>query len=252
MNPPHMPYTLVPEKYVARYGARTPEELINRLNVDLPGDTRGAKLARKQIRNYFAMVTGVDEQFGRILAALADEGLEDETIVVFTSDHGNCLGCHEQVSKNVHYEESMRVPFMIRWPGRISPRSDDLLLSSPDIHPTLLELMGFGGDIAPDVEGVSRASILLEGQGPRPSSQLYMWTPYGKPAQGRRGVRTHRYTLVVSKKEGRLPEIVLHDNVADPFQLRNVAEEFPDVVEKLIAAELDPWLELTRDPWLDS
>ena len=64
---------------------------------------------REFIRNYFAQVTGVDDQFGRILVALKAMGLEEDTIVVFTSDHGNCLGCHDQVTKNVHYEESMRV-----------------------------------------------------------------------------------------------------------------------------------------------
>ena len=94
MNPPHMPYNLVPQKYLDLYGDKTAEDLINRPNVNLNGDTKGARLARKQIKNYFAMVTGVDDQFGRILAALKEQGLEKDTIVVFTSDHGNCLGCH--------------------------------------------------------------------------------------------------------------------------------------------------------------
>lgn len=252
MNPPHMPYELVPKKYVDEYAGRTAEELLNRPNVNLREDTRGTRLARKQIKNYFAMVTGVDDQFGRILAALKEEGLERDTIVVFTSDHGNCLGCHEQVSKNVHYEESMRVPFLIRWPGRIRPRHDDLLLSTPDIYPTLLDLMGFGTDIPKEVEGVSHASLLLTGEGQRPASQLYMWIPLGKPAWGRRGVRTHRHTMVITKTEGAADQYVLHDNVEDPYQLRNIASEKPEIVELLRDRELTYWLEKTGDPWLGS
>jgi len=249
MNPPHMPYQMVPKRYLDMYGGKTAEDLVNRKNVDLSRETKGSKLARRQIKNYFAMVTGVDDQFGRILAALDEEGLSRDTIVVFTSDDGNCLGCDEQVSKNVHYEESMRVPFLIRWPGRIEPRRDDLLLSSPDIYPTLLDLMGYAARIPGSVEGRSRASILLTGRGERPESQLYMWVPYGNPAIGRRGVRTHRYTLVIEKKEDGTIGKVLHDNVNDPFQLRNIAAEKPGIVADLIDSELNGWLERTRDPW---
>jgi arylsulfatase A-like enzyme len=251
-NPPHMPYQLVPEKYIDLYRDKSVEELLNRPNVDLANDTKGARLARKQIRNYFAMVSGVDDQFGRILAALEDAGLARDTIVVFTSDHGDCLGCHEQVSKNVHYEESMRVPFLIRWPGRIDPSRDDLLLSSPDIYPTLLDLMGFAAQTPSAVEGTSRASILLRGQGERPTSQLYMWVPYGKPAWGRRGVRTHSFTLMLSKSEGKPTETVLHHNLDDPYQLENIAATEPQIVTDLIEGELNPWLKKTNDPWLHS
>ncbi len=250
MNPPHMPYDRVPERYLEMYGDTTPDQLINRDNVNLGLDTSGTRLARRHMKNYLAQVTGVDDQFGRILAALREDGLDEDTIVVFTSDHGNCLGSHEQVSKNVHYEESMRVPFLIRWSGTIGPRRDDLLLSTPDIFPTLMELMGLRGKIPQDVEGTSRASIILNNDGPRPTSQLYIWVPYGQPALGRRGIRTHRYTLSIEKNtEGEL-NYVLHDNVEDPFQLRNIAEERRELVRELMENELVPWLEKTRDPWL--
>ena len=252
MNPPHMPYQRVPERYLAMYGDATPEELINRPNVALEMDTPGSQLARRHMKNYLAQVTGVDDQFGRILYALEEAGLDEDTIVVFTSDHGNCLGSHEQVSKNIHYEESMRVPFIIRWTGTIEPRTDDLLLSTPDIHPTLLELLGRGPQIQPQVEGESRAEILLEGTGERPSSQLYIWIPYGEPALGRRGVRTHRYTLSMEKTENGVVDTILHDNVNDPYQLQNIAQGRPDVVTELVERELTPWLEKTGDPWLES
>ena len=251
MNPPHTPYQLVPPKYLDAYAGKTPEDLINRPNVNLKGDTPGGKLARRHMKNYFAMVTGVDEQFGRILKALDDKVLRNNTIVVFTSDHGNCMGSHEQPTKNVHYEESMRIPFLIRWPGRIKARKDDLLLSTPDICPTLLDLMGFASGIPPKTDGNSHASLFLTGKGKRPTSQLYMWVPVGEPGGGRRGLRTHRYTLMIDKRPNKPVKYVLHDNTNDPYQLENIASAKPEVVREL-TAELRAWLRKNNDPWLES
>jgi arylsulfatase A-like enzyme len=251
MNPPHMLYQMVPQKYLEHYRDKSPEDLINRPNVNLKGNSRGAKLAQKQIKNYFAMVTGVDDQFGRILKTLKETGLDDNTIVVFTSDHGNCLGCHDVPTKNVHYEESMRIPFLIRWPRKIKPRRDDLLLSTMDIHPTLLDLMGFADTIPKAVQGASHARVFLTGKGPRPDSQWYMWTPYDNPGGGRRGVRTHRYTLMINKMPGKPVKTVLHDNIHDPYQLKNIAEEKPKVVQGL-TREMESWLKKFHDPWLNS
>ena len=248
MNPPHMPYDQVPERYLDLYRDRAIEDLCNRPNIP-PAGTRWGDYYRANIRGYLAMTTGVDEQFGRILDGLRDEGLDDDTIVVFMSDHGNCLGIHEQISKNVHFEESVRVPFIARWPGRIAPRRDDLLLSVPDIAPTLLDLMGLADRIPRGVEGVSHAGVFRGGEGPRPSSQLYMAVPYGQPGGGQRGVRTDRYTLVVGVGPDGPTETVLHDNREDPYQLRNVAPDQPALVRSLIDGELRPWLEKTSDPF---
>jgi arylsulfatase A-like enzyme len=251
MNPPHMPYDQLPERYLAAYEGKTYRDLLVRPNVDFEGDSRMAQLARNHTKNYFSMMTGVDEQFGRILAALDEEGLADDTIVIFTSDHGNCIGTHGQVSKNNHYEESMRVPFLVRWPGKIPPRQDDLLISTPDIFPTVLDLMGFAEDIPEAVEGASRASLFLGNEGERPTSQLYIWVPPGEPSWGRRGVRTHRYTLMISKMPDEPMETVLHDNLEDPYQLENIAAANPGIVARLVEEELNPWLERTGDPWLE-
>ena len=185
------------------------------------------------------------------MEALKQNALNKDTIVVFTSDHGNCLGCNGQITKNVHYEEAMRVPFMIRFPGRIAARSDDLLLSTPDIYPTLLDLMGLESDIPHDVQGISRAPLFLTGKGVRPDSQLYIWVPPGKPHLGRRGVRTHRYTFMITKAEGKGPVRLLHDNVKDPYQLKNVAVEQPKVAAQL-EKKLKKLLRDHNDPWLNS
>jgi arylsulfatase A-like enzyme len=248
MNPPHMPYELVPERYVERYQDVPIEALCRRPDIPEAG-TRWGDYYRTHIRNYYAMISGVDEQLGRILAALEEQALVEDTIVVFTSDHGNCLGIHDLISKNNPYEESMRVPFLIRWPGRIAARHDDLLFSAPDVYPTLLGLMGFESDVPPDVEGTNYAPLFAGLPMARPTSQLYLKVPYDDPAAGQRGVRTHRYTYVETRAPDQATERVLYDRDSDPYQLDNIVAERPELVSEL-AEELAQWLERTRDPYL--
>jgi arylsulfatase A-like enzyme len=250
MNPPHTPYNQVPQRYVETYAGQTADDLINRPNVDRKKNSPGAKIARQHLKNYFAMVTGVDDQFGRILATLEREGLADDTIVVFTSDHGNCVGCHNMPTKNNHYEESMRVPFMIRWPERIPARHDDLLLATPDIAPTLLGLMGFRRAIPRPMQGRNWAPLFQGRPMRRPTSQLYFKAQPWSRAWGERGVRTHRHTLMIRKTPDRPTITVLHDNENDPYQLKNIADEQPQIATRLMKKELVPWLKKTRDPWL--
>ncbi len=251
MNPPHMPYAQVPERYVELYKDVSLRALTRRPNIP-PADHEWGDYYRQHIRNYYAMISGVDEQFGRILAALAEAGFEKNTIVVFLSDHGNCLGIHSMISKNNPYEESMRVPLLIRWPGEVWPRRDNLLISVPDIGPTLLDLMGFDSAIPEDAEGTSHASYLRTGKGPRPSSQLYIWTPVGQPAWGRRGVRTLTHTLVITLTPDAPADVVLFDNLRDPYQFKNIATDDRETVRSLRDEELIPWLKKTRDPWLSN
>ncbi len=247
MNPPHMPYELVPDRYVDLYRGVDVEAWCERPSI-LPPESRWGAYYREHIRNYYAMVSGVDEQFGRIVAGLEKEGLAEETIAVFTSDHGNSLGMHGERSKPNPYEECVRVPLMMRWPGRIPPCHDDLLFSAPDVYPTLLDLMGYAGQIPGGVEGQSHAALARGTGGARPTSQFYLRVPPEQPWGGSRGVRTLQHTLVVNCEDG-AEEWVLHDRVQDPHQLRNVAAEQPEVVSAL-AVELEEWLGRTGDPWL--
>jgi arylsulfatase A-like enzyme len=207
------------------------------------------------------MVTGVDEQFGRILEALREAGLDKNTIVIFTSDHGDCLGKHGQISKSNPYEESMHVPFIIRWPGKIRPGKDDLLLSVPDIYPTLMGLLGLDNEVPPGTEGTGYAALLTgKGSCPRPSSQFYFMTgedlypsqPEQKEpnlAYGERGVRTVRYTLSIRHSAGSPPDTLLFDRVADPMEMVNLATSHPEIVGELVKDELIHWLQRTGDPW---
>lgn len=247
MNPPHMPYHLVPERYVEQYADLSNDELCIRPNIP-PAETEWGDYYRDNIRNYFAMITGVDHQFGRILEALNDAGLADNTIVVFTSDHGNCLGIHDEISKSNHYEESVRVPFIIRWPGEIPPQRDDLLLSAPDIYPTLMDLMGFGEDIPDEIEGNSYAQIFRGGRQARPQSQLCLRMHVDNPGYEWRAVRTHTHTLVVQRNPEKPEQVLLYNNREDPYQLENAAPDNPELVAKL-SGKLNSWLRKTNDPW---
>ena len=231
MNPPHMPYHLVPDEYVELYADLDLAALCGRPNIP-PAGTEWGDYYRTHVRNYYAMVSGVDAQFGRILAALDEQGLAENTIVLFTSDHGNCLGIHDRISKNNAYEESMRVPFLVRWPGRVEARQDGLLLSTVDIYPTLLDLMGLGGEVPAEVQGTSYAPLFLGDEMERPSSQLYLWMPYDQPALGRRGLRTERYTYVENRMPGEPASCELYDRVEDPYQMLELSAQRPDVVRE--------------------
>jgi len=261
MNPPHMPYNQLPERYVRMYDNKKEEiqELINSPSVPDTSD-RWGKYYRKHITNQLAMVTGVDEQFGRIMNSLRNLGLEENTIVIFTSDHGDNLGKHGQISKTNPYEESMNIPFIIRWPAGLKPRYDDLLLSVPDIYPTIIDLMGFSSDIPDAVEGTSYANYLLNGTGETPGSQLYIIIRGNRLVEDRdhypanlaydeRGIRTKQYTLMINKLGDDSLATYLWDRKNDPFQMNNLADEDPGLVDKLYREELMPWLMKTNDPW---
>lgn len=242
-NPPHTPFDQVPQKYVDMYKGKTFKDLLNRPNVDLNNPHPQAKA---HVKNYFAAVTGTDEQFGRILDTLKEEGLENNTIVVFTSDHGEMMGSHNLMHKGVPYEESMGIPFMIRWPKKIPARKDDLLLTPSDIMPSLLGLMGLSDRLPNDVEGADYSLIMLGKKGKRPTSALYL--NCSGPHGGRRGLRTHRYTFSITPNKNGNKEIILFDNQKDPYQLNNIAGTNPAIVRKL-TAELKRWLQKTNDPW---
>ncbi len=199
------------------------------------------------MKHYFAAVTGIDENLGRILSCLKQAGLEGNTIVVFTSDHGEMMGSHNLMYKNQIYEESFGVPFIIRWPGRIAAGSrEDLLLGTPDLMPSLLGLMGLAAQIPDAVEGADYSDLLLGRSAERPDSALYMKIEPQGPAVGRRGIKTPRYTFLLERYEQE--RVSLFDNEKDPYQLKNIAAENRSLVGKL-TGNLSRWLARTRDPW---
>ncbi|MFL1908347.1 sulfatase family protein [Plesiomonas shigelloides] len=249
MNPPHSPYDQVPQKYLDRFKGETSKTLNTRPNVQWDKEYLDG-YGPNYFKEYLAMVNGVDEQFGRIIDELDKLNLAEDTLVVFFSDHGSCLGAHGEPTKNTHYEEAMRIPMIFRWPGKLKAQRNDILFSAPDIYPTIFGLMGMEQAIPDTVEGKNYANTLKNIPGDAlPTSQLYLFMPYGGQSYGRRGIRTKDYTLVINRKIGKPLAYTLHDNKNDPYQQKNIADDNADIIEKLIHDELMPWLEHTGDPW---
>jgi arylsulfatase A-like enzyme len=175
-------------------------------------------------RNYYAMVSSLDWNFARILQALDDEQLVGDTIVVFTSDHGELFGAHGRRAKNVFYEEAVRVPFLVRWPGELlSGARLDACLGTVDILPTLASLLEL--DVSPRVEGMDLSGLARGKRGPEPQAALLQGL--GSVAVFEdgfewRGLRDKQFTYAVWRRDG---SEHLFDNLADPFQLHDLAAD---------------------------
>jgi len=253
-NPPHTGYSYVPQKYKDLYKDKTFEEL-NTLESLAPG-SGGEKHARMVLADYFACVSGVDDQVGRMMDYLKEEGLFENTIFVFTSDHGNSVGTHNQITKSNFREESFGVPLIVSWPGKINHRQTDLLFTPTDFFPTLAGLAGF--DI-PEVQGKNLSDQILYEKGYMHEGTLFAYLPYfsvdtlvsGYPgkAWGERGYRTTEYMLLVNKLPEKGTEYYLSDIINDPYQLTNIASGNMDLVNKMIANGLDPDLKDIGDDW---
>lgn len=260
-NPPHSPYRSTddcPEDAYKIYAETPLADLLLRLNAD----TTMTKAS--SVRYYFASITGVDRQFGRILHTLDSLGLTDNTIVVFSSDHGETM-CSQGIEdpKNSPYAESMNVPMLVRYPGHIAPGIDtELIMSSPDIMPTLLGLAGLADSIPDEVEGRDYAARFL---GTTETTPLRKGALYIKNSDGvrdslgnvisyfpvSRGIKTARYTmaLTIDKKTRQLKSSLLFDDLTDPYQQHNLPlQEYPDIVAELCAAMV-PLLKEADDPW---
>jgi arylsulfatase A-like enzyme len=258
MNPPHSPYSSandVMEEDYERYKDIPKEQLLNRKNVDWN---------LKKVHDapyYFANVTAVDREFGRILQALKEQGLDKNTIVVFTSDHGETMCSHVEDPKNSPYSESFDIPFLIRYPGKIHPRMDNILMGSPDIMPTLIGLAGLKNVLPVTVQGTNYAEYFLhpkKHRKMRPKSALYIQNVNGdKAPDGKiytfrpsiRGVKTDRYTFAVQiNKQQQIATTFFFDNIEDPYQLKNIQPETRPKEVKMLWNEMLYWLKRSEDP----
>ncbi|MBF0244676.1 MAG: sulfatase [Planctomycetes bacterium] len=171
-------------------------------------------------RCYYAMTANLDWNLGRLLSALEQEGLADNTLVVFTSDHGEMFGAHGRAQKNIFWDEAARVPLLMRWPGRI-PESGvtDACINTPDLMPTLLGLCGV--QIPPTCEGLDLSHCARGRPGPEPQAALLQGMgPSVDWDDGHewRALRDKRHTYAVDRQGCEH----LFDNQADPLQLTNL------------------------------
>ena len=244
-GPPHGPYGLVPDEYKNRID---PDNIQLRPNVaersvvesllelDSPSEqtqerrnTRRAlieddeRLKHECLHGYYAHTAALDDCLGRIRTALSDTGLTDDTILAFSSDHGDMLGSHRMGSKQCPFEESIRIPFVVEYPYAVPKgKRTDGLLAPIDVMPTLLSIAGLD---CPEVDGKDISEAALGGKADQQDAVLLMkMLPVGNPYQINaitpwRGVRTKQYTYACLLDHG---PWLLYNNLADLYQMDNL------------------------------
>jgi len=244
LNPPHNPWTEKSTfmKFYDQYtnsGKVELDKLLTHGNVDTA--------AGNYAPYYFANISAVDYFIGKVLKHLEKEGLAENTIIVFSSDHGEMLGSHGKSGKNVPETESFNIPFIIKWTGKLKHRMEDLILSAPDVMPTLLGLVGLGDSIPKAVQGKNYSSIFKDPGSTeidRPKNALFL-------NQSSRGVYTGKYMFVVeAKNNGQFKGAYCYDNKKDPYQMNKIPVEDIKEIEKL-KADLTQLLISTNDEWYE-
>ncbi len=217
-GPPHNPYEEAPEKYRAMYD---PAKIQLRPNV--PADS--ADIARKSLAGYYAHCTALDDCMEQILTTLREAGLEEDTILLFTADHGDMIFSQNQIRKQRPWDESIRTPMLFHWPKGLGTegRTVDAPINSEDLMPTLLGLSG--NKIPSTVEGHDFTAYLRShGEDPSGGAAVISCpSPFGEFTRAKggreyRGVHTARYTYVRDLNGPWL----LFDNETDPYQLKNL------------------------------
>ncbi len=233
-GPPHNPYETAPAKYQAMY---SPDKIQLRANVPPAIE----KIARGWLAGYYAHCTALDDCIADLLRTLKETGLDKNTIIVFTADHGDMLGSHAQIRKQRPWDESARVPMLFRVPESlgVKPRRVEGTINTEDVMPTLLSLCGRA--IPKSVEGYDFSGYLRGGADPSGGATIIRCTsPFGEFTRDRGGkeyreVRTARYSYA-RDLEG---PWLLYDNQKDPLQMENLVGK-PEHAE--LQAQMDALL----------
>ncbi len=204
----------------------------NRQTGHLEGPARKRAQYQEYIKRYLRCVAGVDHNVGRVLDYLDESGLAKNTIVIYTADQGFFLGEHGLYDKRLMYEEALRMPFLVRWPGVVKPGSvnEDIVLNV-DFAPTILAAAGEA--VPGDMQGRSVVPLL---GGRRPAdwrkSMYYRYYFSHFRTEPHFGVRTREHKLICFH---RIDQWELYDLVKDPLELRNeyANPEYGDLVARL-------------------
>ncbi|HRT57200.1 MAG TPA: sulfatase-like hydrolase/transferase [Candidatus Paceibacterota bacterium] len=185
---------------------------------------RTPEAVRHKLEDYYACISHVDEQIGRVLAALRERGLETNTLVAFAGDNGLAIGSHGLMGKQNVYEHSVRVPLLLAGPGIPKGRRTDAFCYLLDVFPTLAELVGV--PMLPEMEGRSLAPLFAERPAPVRDSVFTAYRSF------QRAVRDRQWKLI------RYPQInktQLFNLDKDPDELRDLSAlpEFADNLARL-------------------
>ena len=215
----------------------------------LPPDEQKRKAYQYFIKAYLRCVASIDANIGKVLDYLDKSGLAKNTVVIYTSDQGVFLGEHGLFDKRFMYEESLRMPLLVRYPGEIKAGSvNDAIITNVDFAETFLDYAGAA--IPNDMQGQS-VRPLLKGRTPKdwPRSMYYRYWMHRAHfnVAAHFGVRTERYKLIYyyglglgvkgAKKKPTPPEWELFDLKKDPMEMNNVYGDpaYADEVKKLKA-----------------
>ena len=248
-GPPHDPYDLAPEEYLSRFRNN---DIVLRPNVP----DKYSPFAKKNLCGYYSHINALDDCFKMIVECFKEMNIYDESIIVFTSDHGDMHFSQGLKTKMHPFDESVRVPFLIKLPKswNIGHSRIHLPLDAQDIFPTLLGLIG--KDIPSQVQGKDWSQYILGSCEPdgsefgvltMPVQYHELWRYNIKPY---RGLRNARYTYVLNEDGPWL----LFDNLADPYQMQNLAfqKSSSDLIEELSSALRLELLLNRRDAFLSS
>lgn len=230
LGTPHFPHHTAPEEYKTLY---TKDKVTLKDNV--PEEARTDRLYN-EIKGYYGHCTATDKVIGDLLKQIKDIGLDQNSIIVFTSDHGEMMGSHgiNPGQKQYPYDESVLVPFLISYPelNKKSGLKNRTPITTPDILPTLLSMCNI--EIPASIEGEDLSTIFLnpEKEKDRPAL-ISQPCPFSKTWKypGYRAVRTMQYTYVKTASG----PFMLFDNTTDPQQMNNLVNntEMSDVQSKL-------------------
>jgi arylsulfatase A-like enzyme len=195
-----------------------------KLRGNVPGNLTDKAI--EDLIGYYGHITALDSCVGELHKTLNETGMDENTIFIFTSDHGAMVRSHGFEHKQVPYEESINVPLLLKFPKKLGSRGKkiDILINTPDILPTIL---GFCNITVPaSVEGQDKSKIIINNVKDKTDAVLIAcYHPFGqwsviKGGKEYRGVRTKRYTYVKNLSGPWL----LFDNKLDPFQLNNLVD----------------------------
>lgn len=209
-GPPHLPYE-APDRYEAMYDS---EEFDLRPNVP----EHMAAQARRDLVPYYGMITSLDDQLDRLFAALEERGIAEETLVVFTSDHGELIGSQGEYYKGYPWEESVHVPLIWRYPeGLPEGETRSELVSLIDLMPTILSLSG--AEIPDGVQGEDVTGVLRDGE-TTDRDGIYIEHAMGRDSEWR-AMRTDEHTLVVDRD---CDPKYFFNTEDDPYQQHNLVD----------------------------
>ncbi|WP_372806782.1 sulfatase [Pontiella sp.] len=208
-GPPHNPYK-APEEYTAMYSDK---KLTARPNVP------GGKTTN--LLQYYAMTTSLDVCVGRVRTALDEAGIAEDTVLVFTSDHGDMLGSQGHRLKQRPWEESIHIPFILRYPRKVQAgQRRDWIVSSVDVMPTLLGFCGI--PVPPQVQGIDySATFAGESDEERDVAFLFNVNNGSGPGPDWRGIRTKEWSYAYHF-DG---DWVMYHLKHDPYQLNNLIDD---------------------------